>query len=917
MITFLEKVADELISYPPESLLVVFPSRRACQEFRRIYSQKKAGVSRLPVILPISDLPEQLDTKIVADDVTLILLLKEIYEELYGAETFEAFLSFGRQILDDFNEIDRQDIDAIHLFQQVKDLKQLDERFAPDTEESEIIKNFWKEFLNPPYTPLQTSFLSYWKQLPELYLALQKKLKERNLTYEGMMWRELAHSADKQPFFQRFNHIAFPGFYALNKTEEMILDALGKSGKTKLFIDADNLYVQNNFHEAGMFLRRGYLSDIESWTGNYFDIPKESYIVRGCNGRFSIARELAIQLSKELTEEAVSGIKRSRIVVLAEESLLYPFLHHCYNLQIPINASMGFSLKHHPLFKLLQQIKNLRKYKEEELTASFRKRFLDDFSSDPVIASILKDENLPADDENTKHLSLKELEQLLFYPDQSILTETTRLNNFLGKIVYGETWMQEVHNHSINTIRTAINLLKFHEEQLSVSAWWHLLIEYVSEQRVPFYADQDNGIPVVGFLESRIIDFEVVHIAPLNEGSLPSKAISKSLIPYSIRKAYHLPCKEEQDAVTAYHFYRLLQRASSIRFYYNTNLDATGGGEKSRYLFQLQQELIKQTPPKYSEFSVQESMLTPEDIQPITIEKSASVLAQLKQRFCPGSTDTRKKGFSASALSTYISCPLRFYFDQLAGIRPEDDTDALTGGNFGNVLHRCMELLYDKMSLISAEDIKKSLQSVDNILQQAIDETYGKQVDSGHDYLMKEVLKELVHRILRYDLEHAPFEITGLEEELHISLSLKNELQVGLKGIIDRLDLHGGKLRVLDYKTGQDAVRDNKAIEELFTDPSYKLNFQLMLYCYLVSEYYPDLELPVIAGIFRMRQFDEGIEWLAGGDPISVEDIENFKNSLLHLIGEIMNPEIPFRQTDEQDRCHFCDYRHLCQRAQN
>lgn len=915
MIPFLEKVAEELISLRPESLLVVFPTRRACQEFRKIYSEKKRGVSRLPVIIPISELPDQLDTTVIADDVTLILYLKEIYEKLFGDESFEAFLPFGRQMLDDFNEIDRQNIDAIQLFQQIKDLKQLDERFAPDSEENELIKNFWREFINPPYTPLQSSFLAYWRQLPELYLALKKKLAENNLAFEGMIWNQLAHSVNQQSFFKRFDYIAFPGFYALNKTEEMLLDKLSNEGKLKLFIDSDDLYVRNTFHEAGLFLRKGYLSKVDKWTEKNFDIPKESYIVRGCNGRFSIARELAIQLHNELSEEANTGIKRSRIIVLADESLLYPFLHHCFNLQIPVNASMGFPLKHHPIFKLLQQIKSLKKYTQEELTDNVRIRFLEDFYNDPVIATNYKNHSVLEDINHAKPRYHPEVEELLFAADRSIANEIDRLNSLLEGINYDENWMQELHIHTVHVIRTGVSLLKFHETQLTPAAWWHLLLEYLSEQRVPFYSDTDSGIPVVGFLESRVMDFEVVHIAPLNEGSLPSKVASKSLIPYSIRKAYHLPCKEEQDAVTAYHFYRLLQRASYIRLYYNTNIDATGGGEKSRYLHQLQQELIKRTPPEKTEFSIQESIVSSHQIQPICIEKNHAVLAQLKKRFSPETTDTRKKGFSASALSSYISCPLRFYFDQVAGIRPEDDTASLTGGNFGNVLHRCMELLYEKKKVILPEDIRQSINSIEDILNKAVREVYDHPVDSGHDYLMKEVLKALVLRILRYDYEQAPFEIIGLEDELHISLQLKNDQSVGLKGIIDRLDMHDEKLRILDYKTGQDAIGVFESIDELFTDPANKLNFQLMLYCYLVSEYYPDLDYPIYTGIFRMRQFDEGIDWLNNGNEIIPEDIESFKYYLLNLLDEIMNPEIPFKQTEDIDRCRFCNYRNLCQRT--
>ena len=915
MITFLEKVADDLLDHPPESLLVIFPSRRACQEFRKIYTRKKGRVSRLPVILSISDLPEQLDTTVVADEVTLILLLKEIFDQLYGVESFESFLPFGRQILDDFNEIDRQSIDATQLFEEVRDLKLLDERFGPGSEENEFIKNFWKEFLTPPYTPLQNSFLSYWKQLPELYLSLQKRLTENNIAYEGLMWRQLARSVDQQTYFKKFDIIAFSGFYALNKTEETLLEALKKTGKLKLYIDADELYVNNTFHEAGWFLRKGYLSDVDKWKGNYFDITKESYLVRGCNGRFSIARELALQLSSELLEESTTGTKKSRIVVLADESLLYPFLHHCENLKIPVNASMGFPLKHHPVFKLLQQIKHLKKYTEAELTATIRQRFLEEFYADPVIADTFKKHIDSKDDHQEKVLFNPDLENLLFASGNSIEGEITRLISFLEKLSYGENWMQDVHLHAVQIIRTGISLLSIHQEQLTPSVWWYLLLEYIAEQRVPFFSDQDSGIPVVGFLESRTLDFEVVHIAPLNEGCLPAKAISKSLIPYSIRKAYHMPCKEEQDAVTAYHFYRLLQRASCIRFYYNTNLDANGGGEKSRYLHQIQQEIISRIPPEKTEFSIQESLVVPLEIQPIRIDKNAAVMSRLKQRFCPDPSDSRKRGFSASALNTYISCSLRFYFDQIAGIRPDDTSEALVGGHFGNVLHRCMQLIYDQKKQIQPGDVLEAGKYLDEILHRAVKESYGKPVDSGHDYLMTEVLKQLVYRILQYDRNQAPFEIIGLEDELHISFPISDGNFIGLKGIIDRLDIHEGKLRILDYKTGQDSIQKNNTIEKLFSDPAYKLNFQLMLYCLLVNEYYPDLELPMITGIFRMRQFDDGIEWLEEGNPIPFHDLEDFKLHLSKLIIDIMNPAIPFEQTTETDRCTFCDYRYLCRRA--
>ncbi len=52
----------------------------------------------------------------------------------------------------------------------------------------------------------------------------------------------------------------------------------------------------------------------------------------------------------------------------------------------------------------------------------------------------------------------------------------------------------------------------------------------------------------------------------------------------------------ETNAVSAYHFYRLLQRAKEIHLVYNTEPDDLGGGEASRFIMQLEHELKQYQP---------------------------------------------------------------------------------------------------------------------------------------------------------------------------------------------------------------------------------------------------------------------------------------------------------------------------------
>ena len=136
-----------------------------------------------------------------------------------------------------------------------------------------------------------------------------------------------------------------------------------------------------------------------------------------------------------------------------------------------------------------------------------------------------------------------------------------------------------------------------------------------------------------------------------------------------------------------------------------------------------------------------------------------------------------------------------------------------------------------------------------------------------------------------------------------------------LKGIIDRIDIREGRLRVLDYKTGIEKLSDCEDTEELFTKPNHKLNLQLLLYVLLVKHNFTAFQaLPAVAGIFKLREFDNDITWLNQGMPVEDAFLLDFQKRLVELIQEIFNPEIPFEPTSDVKRCKYCDYKVMCNR---
>jgi len=580
---------------------------------------------------------------------------------------------------------------------------------------------------------------------------------------------------------------------------------------------------------------------------------------------------------------------------------------------------MGFALKHHPLIRLLHLIKSVRQLNETAANKALQYQQLQEFCAEPLFKRMFTSEELGL---NTGAYNTADIanfhayfRELLFKTPGDSREEQINILTLLEKFRFrDDEWIQQIHIHLIQAVKQVFTILDLHDKEISLDVWWQLFFESVEKIRIPFSADKEKGIPIVGFLETRLMDYSTVFIAPLNEDVLPSAALSKSLIPYSLRKAYHLPCKEEQDAVTAYHFYRLLQRANQIYFFYNTDLNDTGGGERSRYLFQIHHEIIEKVRPLQLEYLQEEGQLIPDKVLPIVIAKNEVILEKLKEKYILKKDAVQTGGISASAISSYISCSLRFYFDQIVYLRPDDKSEGLSAGHFGNVLHKAMEIAYSGRKVMRHEDYAEITGRIPEIVATAIEQVYDKPVNFGHDYLMKGVLTELINRIINFDQQHTPFEVIGLELNAKTVVDIEGVGNFMIKGIIDRLDFKDGRYRILDYKTGKDEVKKKWNFEKLFTDPSYKLNLQLLIYSLLTKKHIDLPGMQLIAGIFKMKEFDEEIVWLNEGKEIEDETMHIFLAGLKKLLAEIVNPEIPFSQTSDLKSCRYCDYKGLCRR---
>ena len=393
--------------------------------------------------------------------------------------------------------------------------------------------------------------------------------------------------------------------------------------------------------------------------------------------------------------------------------------------------------------------------------------------------------------------------------------------------------------------------------------------------KIPFSGEPLEGIQIMGMLETRSLDFDNVIILSVNEGILPRETGISSFIPFALKKAFKLPVSEDTEADYAYYFYRLLQKAKNVTLIYNTETGIISAGEKSRFIMQVESELAAANKNIHIE-----SLLLAGDIElpkrkEIKIEKTKEVLELLKNQ----------KQYSATTLSSYINCPLQFYFKKAAKLKEEEEVEEyFSAAAFGNIFHQLMDILYrdETGKEVSAGKLNSIIVNLngnyDELWKQACEElkeyTEFAKIKQGKNLLYKSIIKKLINKVLESDLAQTPFKILALETdaERKVSIQIDGETtEVTLYGRLDRIELKDGITKIIDYKTGtvesskqSSKVSDSEHIDNIFLNIKLKENFQQLFYASLYLNSNKTAKL--IVGIYPLKKISGGVTWFERAD---------------------------------------------------
>jgi ATP-dependent helicase/DNAse subunit B len=182
---------------------------------------------------------------------------------------------------------------------------------------------------------------------------------------------------------------------------------------------------------------------------------------------------------------------------------------------------------------------------------------------------------------------------------------------------------------------------------------------------------------------------------------------------------------------------------------------------------------------------------------------------------------------------------------------------------------------------------------------------------------------------LEIDQEAAPFQILSMEQAYQAKFKIdtaKGKVEVGLEGYIDRVDEQRGTVRLIDYKSGADK-KVFSSIESLFDREDKNRNkaaMQTMYYGLLYQAMHPENRKPLKPALFNFKEiFKEDFNpYLQLKEPKGkAEEVGNYneyaqiyETGLKQLLEDLFDPDVPFSQTDNWDKCKYCAYKEICGR---
>lgn len=351
------------------------------------------------------------------------------------------------------------------------------------------------------------------------------------------------------------------------------------------------------------------------------------------------------------------------------------------------------------------------------------------------------------------------------------------------------------------------------EEYQIVDTWLQLLADYTSldqiakpinyKQALKYLQKAANKaifqpkspearIQILGVLEAAALPFDYLWVSGMDDIAWPPQPKPNSLIPRRLQRELSMPhATAERELTFCSHLtYQFTQCAKTVIFSYS---------EQSGDLELQPSPLIRE----FKEITINDLSLPSYQTtcEKIYAERS---IESLVDETAPPILPNEKVHGGINVLKQQAQCPFRAFAEWRLHAHPlETPLPGLRGKDRGNIIHKCLEMIWDKLKtqqalLVLPTDELNSLmlECIDNALA-----AYPHTRSHFTQYLALEKMR--LHKLMKewIDIEkqRAAFRVVSNEKALSIALG---NLRLSVR--IDRIDeLEDGSKLIIDYKTGK------------------------------------------------------------------------------------------------------------------
>lgn len=795
-------------------------------------------------------------------------------------ETADDFFLWGHTILSDFNDVDQYLVDAKQLFRNIKEYGDIRTDYSFLTEEQILAMErlVGKGFSNKL---VKKRYFDMWNMLLPVYESFRNSLAADEKAYPAMQSRIVAEAikridnmsgeegdrevADK---LDRMGKAVFIGFSAPTECDKVLMRHFKDSNGFGLFYwDYYSSMVRERQNRASHLISKCVEEfkcsrPLKDTTGGVAESDGKttcSFTVIPASGQSEQAM-IASYLLKDILKDSANPLDNA--IVVADKTQILPLMG-VIGEDVPLNITMGYPFSASSAASLVNLLidfltdlgtrgtrKDGRVFVSGELLRNLLNHsYIRNLNSDQaakasdnilrgnmirIESGILLGDN-PLDIDSPV---LKEFFSLLIPKDKHLFSSVEAEKDSLLKAVvsYFRNIVEFLSKSLPSRERCFLNL--FHDaldglyssgaEFTQLRTVCSILKNCMKSASVPFSGEPLEGVQIMGTLETRCLDFENIIILSFNDGIFPDSGEQTSSIPYFLRKGFGLPTYEEQDSVSAYNFYRLIQRARKVYLLFDSNTEDLKTKEESRFIKQLIYDFRLR--PLYRNYKFPLSSPAIASVENLKAEEKD--LDALRCLFPDLAGNRKEKYLSSSSLNAYLDCQRKFFLaNALEAEKDAEITDTVEAGNFGDIYHWCMQGIYDrylkKTPTDKSREITVDRSLMEEIKQRVKDDNYlddligraflakmkVRSID-GENIIIRESVKKFIRNTISADYERASVQPFTLCDNEHI---VKDVLfSSNIKGYVDRLEMQGKMPRICDYKTGKFVqVRKSSIAEDL------------------------------------------------------------------------------------------------------